>query len=315
MEIAFGPIPSRRLGSSLGVNNIPPKHCTYNCVYCQVGRGASLEVARRPFYPPDAILDSVRRRLELLESRGERVDYVTFVPDGEPTLDINLGREIEAVKALGVRVAVITNSSLLWDPSVREDLSAADYVSFKVDAVTEHVWRAVDRPSHRLSLGSILEGILRFAEEFRGHLVSETMLVSRIEYGDEAGKVASFLSSVHGLRNAYIAVPTRPPAERWAGPPDRGVVIYFLARFRELLRVPVELLDFPERGDFGHTGDARSDIISAALVHPLSEAAVSQILKDDGAGIEVLREMLDSGELEEVEFLGRKYYVARGRRS
>ena len=314
MEIAFGPIPSRRLGASLGVNNIPPKHCTYNCAYCQVGRGTSLEITRRSFYPPDMVFESVRRRLELVESRGEKVDHITFVPDGEPTLDINLGREIEMLRSLGVSVAVITNSSLLWDPSVREDLSVADYVSFKVDAVTERIWRIVDRPSHELSLGSILDGILKFADGFNGHLASETMLIARVEYGDEAGNVASFLSRIRGLRDAYIAVPTRPPAEPWAGPPDRGVVVYFLTRFREILGARAQPLDFPEHGQFGHTGDARSDIVSAALVHPLSEGAVAQILKDDGAGEEVLNAMLESGELEEVEFSGRKYYVA-GRNS
>ncbi|MGC9178042.1 MAG: radical SAM protein, partial [Conexivisphaera sp.] len=219
---------------------------------------------------------------------------------------------------LGVSVAVITNSSLLWDPSVRDDLSAADYVSFKVDAVTERIWHIVDRPSHELSLGSILEGALKFADGFNGYLASETMLVARVEYGDEAGNIASFLSKIRGLRDAYIAVPTRPPAEPWAGPPDRGVVVYFLTRFREILGTRAQPLDFPEHGRFGHTGDARSDIVSAALVHPLSEGAVAQILKDDGAGEEVLHAMLESGELEEVKFSGRKYYVAgrnsRGRR-
>ncbi|MGC8969276.1 MAG: radical SAM protein [Conexivisphaera sp.] len=310
MDIAFGPIPSRRLGASLGVNNIPPKHCTYNCVYCQVGRGISLEIARRKFYEPEEIYEAVRERLEAVESRGERIDHITFVPDGEPTLDINLGREIDMIKTLGHRVAVITNSSLLWDESVRSDLMGADYVSFKVDAVTERIWRSVDRPSHRLSLSRILDGIRTFAGSYGGHLVSETMVVSRIDYGDEADRIASFLSGIRGLRQAYVSVPTRPPAEPWAGIPDRGTVIYFLAKFREALGDRAQPLDFPERGSFGHTGDARSDILSAALVHPLSEGAVAQILRDDGADPGVLRDLLDSGELEALEYGGSKFYVA-----
>lgn len=313
-EIAFGPIPSRRLGASLGVNNIPPKHCTYNCIYCQVGRSSRLDITRRKFYEPEAVYESVRRRLELLASRGERVDYVTFVPDGEPTLDVSLGREIDMIKSLGVRVAVITNSSLMWDESVRSDLSGADYVSFKVDAVSERIWRFVDRPSHALSLQRVLSGIVEFSEGFRGHLASETMLVSGVDYGDEADRIAAFLSGVRGLRQAYVALPTRPPAEPWAGPPDRGVVIYFLTKFREVLGDRALPLDFPERGSFGHTGDARLDILSAARVHPLGEGAVAQILRDDGAGYEVLRGMQESGELSVVEYGGTKFYVSRPRR-
>jgi len=311
VEIAFGPIPSRRLGMSLGVNNIPPKHCTYNCVYCQVGRGAPLGAARREFYGPEEVLESVRRRLELVTSRGERVDYATFVPDGEPTLDLNLGREIEMIRGLGVRVAVITNSSLMWDESVRSELSAADYVSFKVDAVTERIWRFVDRPSRGLSLDAIMDGILRFASLFGGHLASETMLTSGVDYGDEAGLIASYLGTVSGLRDAYVSVPTRPPAEPWVGPPDHGVVVYFLARFREVLGDRAKPLDFPERGSFGHTGDARSDILSAAEVHPLGEGAVAQILRDDGAGEDVLRGLLESGDLREIEYGGARFYVSR----
>ncbi len=310
MEIAFGPVPSRRLGSSLGVNNVPlPKACTYNCAYCQVGSAPPLPPRRMEFYRPELVVESVRRRLEALESRGERVDYITFVPDGEPTLDLNLGREIEALRSLGRRIAVITNSSMIWDPSVREDLSAADYVSVKVDAVTDRIWRRVDRPSRELSLDAILRGIVEFADSFRGHLASETMLISGVDYGDEAERIASFLSGLRGLREAYVAVPTRPTAEPWARPPDRGVVIHFLASFREVLGDRARPLDFPERGSFGHTGDARLDILSAVLVHPLSEGAVAQILRDDGEGEEVLRSLLDSGELEVVEYAGSKYYV------
>ncbi|MBC7099682.1 radical SAM protein, partial [Candidatus Bipolaricaulota bacterium] len=91
----FGPVPSRRLGRSLGINNIPPKVCSYSCVYCQLGRTPRMEVVRRAFYGPEEIVQAVRAKVGKLRGRGEQVDYLTFVPDGEPTLDANLGREIE----------------------------------------------------------------------------------------------------------------------------------------------------------------------------------------------------------------------------
>lgn len=98
--IAFGPVPSRRLGRSLGVNNIPDKVCTYACVYCQIGKTLRMEIKRRPFYEPELIFREVKEKVEEALARSERIDYITFVPDGEPTLDINLGKEAELLKSL-----------------------------------------------------------------------------------------------------------------------------------------------------------------------------------------------------------------------
>ena len=91
-DLVFGPIPSRRLGRSLGINNIPPKTCSYSCVYCQVGRTTRSRIARRTFFDPEAIVEAVRARVEWVRADGSRIDYLTFVPDGEPTLDRNLER-------------------------------------------------------------------------------------------------------------------------------------------------------------------------------------------------------------------------------
>jgi wyosine [tRNA(Phe)-imidazoG37] synthetase (radical SAM superfamily) len=135
--IAFGPVPSRRLGRSLGINNIPPKVCTYACVYCQVGRTTEMTIGRRTFYDPDEVLQDVQEKISKSDEAGEPIDYLTFVPDGEPTLDTNLGREIDLLTPLGIPIAVITNNSLLSRQDVRDDLVGADWVSLKVDAVGE----------------------------------------------------------------------------------------------------------------------------------------------------------------------------------
>ena len=125
----FGPVPSRRLGRSLGVNNVPYKHCSFSCVYCQAGRTTRLEVGRRRFYPWERV---VREAVEA--ARRARPDYVTFAPDGEPTLDADLGREVRGVReGAGIPVAVLTNSSLLWREDVRQDLEPSDLVSLKLD--------------------------------------------------------------------------------------------------------------------------------------------------------------------------------------
>ncbi len=101
--IAFGPVPSRRLGQSLGINNIPSKVCTYSCIYCQLGRTNNQTVKRKPFYKPNEIKHAVDKKIKEAKVRGETIDYITFVADGEPTLDINLGKEIEILKTLNIR--------------------------------------------------------------------------------------------------------------------------------------------------------------------------------------------------------------------
>ncbi|RKY66614.1 MAG: radical SAM protein, partial [Candidatus Latescibacterota bacterium] len=193
--IAFGPVPSRRLGRSLGINNIPPKGCTYSCVYCQVGRTLKMQVERRAFYDPEEILKEVRDKVERSREAGEAMDYLTFVPDGEPTLDVHLGREIELLKPLGIPIAVITNASLIGRGDVREELMKADWVSLKVDAVREEVWRRINQAHHALRLSSILDGMLEFAKAYNGELVTETMLVKGVNDSDAlVGEVAHFLA-------------------------------------------------------------------------------------------------------------------------
>ena len=142
---------------------------------------------RREFYEPINIAELVEEKLSNLQ---DEVDYVSFVPDGEPTLDVNLGKEIDLVKELGVKTAVICNSSLIWRNDVRNDLCNADWVSVKVDAVTEAMWRRVDRPHGRLRLESILDGLVNFAEEYTGVLTTETMLVDGFNDGDEPERVS-----------------------------------------------------------------------------------------------------------------------------
>jgi hypothetical protein len=128
VALAFGPIPSRRLGRSLGINNIPPKVCSYGCVYCQVGATPSPQLEPRPIYPPEDLARAVARHVELVRARGERIDHLTFAPDGEPTLDANLGRVIRLLRPLEIPIAVISNGSLTWRPEVRDALRAADWV-------------------------------------------------------------------------------------------------------------------------------------------------------------------------------------------
>ena len=176
-SIAFGPVPSRRLGRSLGINNVPPKACSYSCVYCQVGRTPEEGIEPRSFHAPADVIAAVTSRVRALRERREPIDYLTFVPDGEPTLDSHLSAAIDGLRPLDLPIAVISNGSLAWRADVRAALARADWVSLKVDAVDDDLWRRINRPHPELQGGVVREGMLRFAEAYAGELASETMLV------------------------------------------------------------------------------------------------------------------------------------------
>ena len=306
--IAFGPVPSRRLGRSLGINNIPPKICTYSCVYCQVGKTSRLQVDRAQFYDPEEIYMDVRKKVEKAQKRGESVDYLTFVPDGEPTLDANLGQEIELLKPLGLKIAVITNGSLIWREDVRADLAKADWVSIKIDSTDAKNWRRINRPQRTLEPAAMLGGLFKFAERYSGTLVTETMLVKSLnDSAKSLRKIAGFLNHMQPVK-AYVAVPTRPPAEKWVRPPDEDVLN---EAFQILNEKPfqVEYLIGYEGNAFAFTGDVEKDLLSITAVHPMRQDAVSEFLLRAGADWQIVHKLIAQSQLTEAEYKGRKFYM------
>jgi wyosine [tRNA(Phe)-imidazoG37] synthetase (radical SAM superfamily) len=308
VRIAFGPVPSRRLGHSLGINNIPPKICTYSCVYCQVGRTSHFQLEPSPFYESETVAKAVAEKVARARESNETVDYLTFVPDGEPTLDANIGRTIELLKPLGIRIAVITNATLIDRREVREALMKADWVSFKIDAVTEMIWRRINRPHSALRLDRIHQGMLEFAKGYAGTLVTETMLVGGLN--DENGNlnaIAAFLSRLKP-KAAYISIPTRPPAEKRIQPPaEENVARAHQILGREVARV--ELLIGYEGNAFAFSGDPAEDLLSITAVHPMREEAVAKLLHRAQAGWSVVQQLIRRGELVESEYEGRKFFI------
>ncbi len=310
MTIAFGPVPSRRLGRSLGINNIPPKSCSYSCLYCQVGTTHGQLIEPQDFYSPEEIFKEVSAQLQKARSAGEPVDYLTFVPDGEPTLDINLGKAIELLRPLDIPIAVISNASLLWRKEVRSLIAKADWVSVKVDSVSEGVWRHLNRPHESLQLNDILDGIRLFARQFQGELVSETMLIQGLnDHQDCVVAVADFIHEV-GVSKAYLSIPTRPTAEAGISAPSELAV----NRAYQMLadRLPqVEYLIGYEGDAFAFTGDVRRDLLSITAVHPMRESAVSELLMRAKEDWSLVEELLAENRLKQVEYLGKRYYVRR----
>lgn len=205
--ITFGPVPSRRLGRSLGVNHVPPKNCSYACVYCQVGATDRMRIDRSRFLDPAEVVDAVARRISSCREEREPVDFVTFVPDGEPTLDLHLGEEIRGVRSLGVPVAMITNGSLLGRPEVREELSAADLVS---ELLPARAWLAAPiRPPAEPGVAPPDEAsLVRAHEIFRARVGEVELLIHEPEgsFGVGADPVADLLAilAVHPMRDAAV---------------------------------------------------------------------------------------------------------------
>lgn len=308
--IAFGPVPSRRLGRSLGINNIPPKICTYSCVYCQLGRTLKMQIERQAFYPPQEIVDAVRDKVDAVRARGETIDYLTFVPDGEPTLDLNLGVEIAALSELDIAIAVISNASLIGREDVRADLMGSDWVSLKVDAVTASTWRRVDRPYGSFELEEILEGARVFAGAFEGELATETMLVDGVNDSEaDLRAVAAYLGELQP-DVAYIAVPTRPPAEGWAAPADEAAINMAFQLLRDEVD-SVELLLGYEGTAFSSSGDVEQDLLSITAVHPMREDAVQELLDRAGSNWQIVERLLEQGELVVVGHDGERFYLRR----
>jgi wyosine [tRNA(Phe)-imidazoG37] synthetase (radical SAM superfamily) len=311
-QIVFGPVPSRRLGRSLGINNVPPNVCRYACVYCQLGRTTDLTVERREFFPPAQVVREAETRVRDLRERGEAIDYLAFVPDGEPTLDLHLGQQITALRRLRLPVAVITNGSLIEREDIQSDLCRADWVSLKVDAVREDVWRQINRPHGRLRLDDQLRGGLRLSRRFAGTLATETMLVAGLNDDEsQLGDVGRYLEAL-GPDVAYLSVPTRPPCEEWVRAPEEDVV---RRAWRSLsTRLPgtrVELLVADEGNEFAATGDARADLLSITAVHPMRQEAVEDLLDRNGEGWEVVERLVAEGRLARREHGGRVFFVRR----
>ena len=307
---AYGPVPSRRLGQSLGINHVPPKVCTYSCVYCQLGRTDRMRCERREFYPPEEVVGDVEEQVRRAREKDERIDYLTFVPDGEPTLDANLGREIELLEPLGIKMAVLSNASLMWMEEVREDLLGADWVSLKVDAVTDDVWRRVDRPHGRLEIETVLEGMREFADVFEGELATETMLVRGLnDDGEEAARVAAFLQELDPDK-AYVAIPTRPPAEAWVEPADEEAVNRAYHIFEGGLRHMEYLIGY-EGDAFASTGDVREDLLSITSVHPMREEAVRKLLSRAGSSWSTVERLIEEEKLIELLYGGKRFYMRK----
>jgi wyosine [tRNA(Phe)-imidazoG37] synthetase (radical SAM superfamily) len=210
-KFTFGPVPSRRLGFSLGVDIIPRKICTFDCIYCQLGKTTNQEIKRESFFDAHEIVDEIITKVKHLS----HIDHITFSGSGEPTLNSDIGWMISEIKKnLKIPVAVITNGSLLNDKEIRDDLNMADVVLPSLDAASEDIFRYINRPHSLIELSAIIEGMKRFRDTYKGTIWLEIMLIKNVNDSiEELGRLKKIVEYL-GVEKVQLNTVIRPPVDK-----------------------------------------------------------------------------------------------------
>ncbi len=297
MSHLFGPVPSRRLGRSLGLDITSYKTCTFDCVYCQLGRTTNKTVQRREYIAKDSILRELR---DFLAEGGADTDYITFAGSGEPTLHSGIGEMINAIKTLtDIPVAVITNGSLLFREDVRDDLLNADLVLPSLDAATTSVFRAVNQPHESLSVDRIIEGLRMFREVFRGEFWLEVMFVRGVNDGTDEIAALSDAISVIDPDRVQLNTVVRPPCEEVL-PVDEDEMV----RIRDAFGGNFDVEIIAEKRI-----EVRADILPLLERRPLTLDQIAGSLgmhRNEAA--KYLRELIEQGAVVETVHRDKRYF-------
>ncbi|NEX14009.1 MAG: radical SAM protein [Prosthecochloris sp.] len=309
MQHVFGPVSSKRLGQSLGVDVLPPKSCTWNCIYCQLGKTGEYVTERREFYPREEILEEIRQAVE----DPAAVDWITFVGSGETTLYKGIGWLIrETRKVTSIPVAVITNGSLLSEEDVREELLEADAVLPSLNAGSPELFDRIDRPCPGFTYERHIEGLVEFRKVYRGMLWVEVMLIAGVN--DTAEALQDIASALEKVRpdTVHLVLPTRPSTESDVRlPAEEG-----LARARLVLS-QVATVVHPVKGsmNFKNTADIIETVTAITRRHPLQDRelrhALDELIPDEPDQVErLIVRLLGSGKFKTVTLQdGEIYWV------
>jgi len=306
MKCVFGPVPSRRLGRSLGIDPVPFKTCNWNCVYCQLGRTTPFTLERREYVSRTEILEQVQ---EVLESHAPReIDWITFVGSGETCLHSELGWLINAVKQeTELPVAVITNGSLLHLPEVRRELLAADAVMPSLDAASERLYRKINRPHRSLTLEMLLGGLKAFRAEYGGQLWVEVMLIKGLNDGVRDLQALSAVLEDIQADEIHLLLPTRPPAEAWVEPPDSLT----LQRAQFILGQRARIIaETSGTFDLSAEGSVTEALLSILTRHPMPESDLLTTLEKwlPGQAESTLQRLNVEGKVQVVERRGQRFW-------
>ena len=304
-KYVYGPVPSRRLGKSLGISTIPFKTCDYSCIYCQLGRTTRLTVERKEYFPLEDIVDELKENIRLFS-----FDTVTIIGEGEPTLYSKIGNLIDNIKKLSTKkCAVITNGSLLWDKNVREELSRADIILPSLDAWNEESFKRINRPHKSLNFEKIVEGMITFRKEYKGEIWLEVMLISGLNDANaDLLKIAYWIDKIKSDK-VYINVPIRPPAEPWVRIPNISRI-----RSAEKILKGIFIGKTPQGSFFSSCSNTFDAIISIIKRHPMSYDEVVSFSKSRNEDVDdILEKLQKDPNVETLEIDDKKFFKYRKR--
>ena len=307
VKYVYGPIPSRRLGRSLGIDPIPLKTCNWNCVYCQLGRSTPLTNERRDYIPAEAILAEVDE--VLTHHQPGEIDYISFVGSGEPTLHASLGHMIRAVKAMtSIPVAVITNGALLYRDDVRRDLLPADVVMPTVSAGTANLFRRIHRPHADAGFDQLIDGLRTFRATYAGKLWVEVMLIHDLNDTVEALRDLAGVLAQIAPDQVHILLPERPPAEEWVEPVDAEALLRAEAILGSVAHIVHPFTDGLNATDYATPGEA---IASIVMRHPMSQAQLAHALAawSPAEVAAALADLACAGTIRPVDRLGIRFWA------
>ena len=299
----YGPVPSRRLGYSLGVDILPLKTCTLDCVYCQLGPTPKKSVQRKTFFEQEKIIAQIQ---DVLNS-GKHIDYITFSGSGEPTLNKILKKLIRDIKKITpIPVAVLTNATLLTEDRVRKDLLEADLVVPSLDAVTQSLFDKVNRPHASLNIDSIIRGLKAFRREFSGQIWLEIMLVKGIN--DSPAHIQKLKKVIKQVNPNKIQLNTviRPPAEATAQPLTPAE----LEEVREVLGEQCEIIaDFSKKEQLPHESNLESAILVTVRRRPVTLADMAAFLgKHPDEILKHLNHLIQNNQVKQIRHEGKIYF-------
>ena len=270
LKYVFGPVPSRRMGRSLGISPIPKKICNYSCVYCQLGRTNKMTNKREEYFLLEDILSEFDSHHD-----EDSYDVITIVGEGEPTLYSRLGELIVEIKKRSKKpVAVITNGALLYDKNVRSELMNADIVLPSLDSYNEEMFKRIDRPYGRIKFDEVWEGLVDFTNEYKGQIYMEIMLMNGVN--DDEESLLEFKKLLEQIKydRLYINTPVRPPAEE-----------YIEESSKESIQKAVEILkgvSIDMLSSVGFSSDIEDDyqaVISIIGRHPMNQFEIRSFLE------------------------------------
>ena len=303
MTHIYGPVPSRRLGYSLGVDILPFKTCSLDCIYCQLGPTQRKTVRRKKYYDADVIIGQIQKAA----ASGQRIDYITFSGSGEPTLNVFIGQLIrELKKTTKIPVAVLTNSTLLTNRTVRQALAAADLIVPSLDAVSPDIFERINRPHASLNIRKIIQGLIQFRREFSGKIWLEVLFVKGInDSPSHLEKLKKIISQINPDR-IHLNTVVRPPAEKSAhrlNPQELAKIRGFFGEKAEIVA------DFDKTQDRPVSQDLKNAILDMAARRPVTIEDMSRSLgKHKNELIKYCDMLLKEEKIRYIIHAGKKFY-------